>query len=136
MFCLVYVFAYFMFCCLITNRELYNNRISSLPSDVFKDLYSIRDLFIEHNSISSIPLKTFRSTHNMEFCKSFTMYCTIRCRFKPLIHVWVYISARNMQRNLLRCNVRRKVNLLRQYSSVGIYFKNAQTVLHQSDKNK
>ena len=54
-----YVFAYFMFCCLITNRELYNNRISSLPSDVFKDLYSIRDLFIEHNSISSIPLKTF-----------------------------------------------------------------------------
>ena len=65
--CLVYVFAYFMFCCLITNRELYNNRISSLPSDVFKDLYSIRDLFIEHNSISSIPLKTFQSTHNMEF---------------------------------------------------------------------
>ena len=67
MFCLVYVFAYFMFCCLITNRELYNNRISSLPSDVFKHLYSIRNLFIEHNSISSIPLKTFRSTHNMEF---------------------------------------------------------------------
>ena len=67
MFCLVYVFAYFMFCCLITNRELYNNRISSLPSDVFRHLYSIRDLFIEHNSISSIPLKTFRSTHNMEF---------------------------------------------------------------------
>ena len=62
-----YVFAHFMFCCLVTDRELYHNRITSLPSDVFKDLYSLRDLFIEYNSISSIPLKTFQSTHNMEF---------------------------------------------------------------------
>ena len=49
------------------NREMDNNRIPSLPPTVFKDLYYLKDLFIEHNFISWIPTTTFQSSFHMEF---------------------------------------------------------------------
>ena len=50
----------FMICCFTLNRVLYSNNITSLPSDLFKDLYSLRELYIEHNSISKFPSRIFR----------------------------------------------------------------------------
>ena len=52
---------------LLYYRELNNNRITSLPLKVFSDLHALKDLYLEHNSISKIPLDTFNATVNMEF---------------------------------------------------------------------
>ena len=52
---------------LFTNREMNDNRITSLPSNVFKDQGTLRDLYLEYNSISWLPNGVFQNKHYMEF---------------------------------------------------------------------